>query len=1061
MHPYVLSPDIYGNEVIFVHNDDLWIMSTNGGKARRITNGVGVINNARFSPDGKTVAFRAMYGEDCSFADIFAVRREGGTVRRITYLSGKSTSRRMFTDVAGWSDSGKIIISTDAFSPFTSMTFLYETDPETGLMKPMNLGQASHILFYKDRIIIGRNTNDMLHWKGYKGGTRGKIWSGDRKKGFRKIIDLEGMVSSPVVCDGSLYFVSDHEGHGQIYRSDLDGGNVTRVTNYKDHYPRHLASDGRRIVFTMAGDLYILDPKTEKVEKMVIDMDYSVSTLLPKFQDSGKYLEEFAISPDADEISMTIRGFSFVTGNNVSPVLRIPSEFYRTRNVEFVDGKTMAFVSDKGNRECLYLYDLKDGKSRINSDTGVIESIYPSPDGKYIAVTTDSFDLFMISTDDMKSFRMDKNELGRITDVTWSPDSQFIAYTFPTGKEFLGGHENSCIKLASVKERKTVKVTSDDMRDFSPSFSADGNFLFYLSNRSLDPVGDQAIFTYGFPTSIKPFFVTLKKGIISPFSEVPKDLSLSGPENINIYGANMYSGTVPVDAAEYHSVVALKGGILLHRFDTEGGMKALASADYMRSGRLEFFDFSRKTTKTLAEKVVDYTISAKRKGLLFKASGNNLHILTIDDKESETKFKDDREIDPRKVRITVLPEMEWKQIFLEAWRLACENHWNPDFVKKNGEKILKKYADLEERVTTRFELSDILREMQGEFGTSHSYEMGGDLSSVKAVITGKLGADLSLSGHGYRIDRIYSGDPFNDNEKSPLISANAGIEEGDVVVSVDSVKLDEEHSPYKELLNRAGDLILMEFLKKNGKKIKAYVRPLNDERYLRYRSWVEEKRKYVHEKTGNRIGYVHIPDMGLMGYTEFYRLFLMESSYDGLIVDIRYNGGGHVSQLLLEKVARTRLGYDKPRRGKLGPYPGNSVNGPRVAITNEYAGSDGDVFGQAFKMLELGPLIGTRSWGGVVGINPRRKMVDGTIMTQPEFALWFRDIGYGVENYGVEPTDPVEYPPDSYLKNEDPQLDYAIKKIMTMLESDRRRVVFSENGEKAGNIRRSRRNKGS
>ncbi|MCL5666068.1 MAG: PDZ domain-containing protein, partial [Candidatus Thermoplasmatota archaeon] len=378
-------------------------------------------------------------------------------------------------------------------------------------------------------------------------------------------------------------------------------------------------------------------------------------------------------------------------------------------------------------------------------------------------------------------------------------------------------------------------------------------------------------------------------------------------------------------------------------------------------------------TKTLAEKVVDYTISAKRKGLLFKASGNNLHILTIDDKESETKFKDDREIDPRKVRITVLPEMEWKQIFLEAWRLACENHWNPDFVKKNGEKILKKYADLEERVTTRFELSDILREMQGEFGTSHSYEMGGDLSSVKAVITGKLGADLSLSDHGYRIDRIYSGDPFNDNEKSPLISANAGIEEGDVVVSVDSVKLDEEHSPYKELLNRAGDLILMEFLKKNGKKIKAYVRPLNDERYLRYRSWVEEKRKYVHEKTGNRIGYVHIPDMGLMGYTEFYRLFLMESSYDGLIVDIRYNGGGHVSQLLLEKVARTRLGYDKPRRGKLGPYPGNSVNGPRVAITNEYAGSDGDVFGQAFKMLELGPLIGTRSWGGVVGINPRER----------------------------------------------------------------------------------------
>lgn len=1060
MDPYVISPDIFGNDLIFVHNDDLWIMGLKERKARRLTSGLGVINNARFSPDGRSIAFRVMYGEDASYADIYTIKREGGKVKRITYLAGRSTSRRMFTDVAGWSKSGNPIVSTDAFSPFSSLTYLFETDGETGLMAPLNLGPASHILFHGSTIILGRNTNDMLHWKGYKGGTRGIIWAGNHKDGFKKIIDLNGMVSSPTLCQNRLFFVSDHEGWGQIYSSDLEGKNLKRVTKFANYYPRHLSSDGKNIVFTMAGDLHILYPGDGRIEKITPELDYSTSSSLPRFPDPGKYLEDFSLSPTCEEVSVTIRGESFLSGLDGDPILKIPPEYFRVRLLTFVSNTLVAFVSDRDNTESLYLYDLKTKKSDKFSGIENVESVTPSPDGKLIAITNNSFELHIVSTSDLKAKKIDSNELGRISDVTWSSDSKLLAYSYPTGKEFLGGHENSCIKIASVNNGKTFKVTSDDMHDFSPSFSPDGNFLYYLSNRSLDPVWDQAFFSYGFPNSIKPFFIPLKRGIVNPYTVIPDGLGKSEVTETDLDKIRTMSESIPVDAANYDSLVALNGGIILHRFEVEGGLKYLTSTDAMKYGRIDFYDFSKKSMKTVAEKAVSFAVSSNKNAILYRTNSNTLLHVGIEQKDKEIKFREQREIHVKRFKAKVIPEREWRQMFYEAWRLACENHWNPEFVRKRGKDILSKYEILLDRVTTRFELSDIIREMQGEFGTSHSYEMGGDLTSVKAVPVGKLGADLSFTKKGYRIDRIISGDLSNNNEKSPLIAANSFIEEGDFLVSIDSVKLDETHSPYSELLNRSEDLIPMEFQKKDGRRFTALVKPIGDERYLRYRSWVEQNRAYVHEKTGGRVGYVHIPDMGLLGYAEFFRLYLTESSYDGLIIDIRFNGGGHVSQLLLEKVARNRLGYDKPRRGRLGSYPGNSVNGPRIAITNEYAGSDGDIFGHAFKMMGIGPLVGTRSWGGVVGINPRRRMVDGTILTQPEFALWFRDVGFGIENHGAEPTDPVEFPPDAYFRNEDPQLDYAIGKIMKMIDADPRRLVFNELKKQEKKGIKSRRNRG-
>jgi len=317
--------------------------------------------------------------------------------------------------------------------------------------------------------------------------------------------------------------------------------------------------------------------------------------------------------------------------------------------------------------------------------------------------------------------------------------------------------------------------------------------------------------------------------------------------------------------------------------------------------------------------------------------------------------------------------------------------------------IRLKYEKLLPRVSTRYELSDLIREMQGELGTSHAYERGGDYDLDKPYLVGGLGADFKFNGVCYSITRIYEGDPSNEGEKSPLRASAVNLEVGDCIKAIDNVRLTMEVTPQSVLLNRAGDQVLLE-VESSGETRKVSVRTLRDEKYLIYRDWVEQNRRYVHEKSGGKLGYIHVPDMGPRGFAEFHRLYPLEVQREGLIVDVRYNGGGHISHLILEKLSRKRIGADVPRRGKPVPYPPYSPTKALVAITNEHAGSDGDIFTHSFKLLGLGPVVGTRTWGGVIGIDPRYRLVDGTIVTQPQFAFWFKDVEWKVENYGTDPT---------------------------------------------------------
>jgi tricorn protease len=384
-------------------------------------------------------------------------------------------------------------------------------------------------------------------------------------------------------------------------------------------------------------------------------------------------------------------------------------------------------------------------------------------------------------------------------------------------------------------------------------------------------------------------------------------------------------------------------------------------------------------------------------------------------------------------------------MFKEAWRLQRDHFWAEDMSGVDWWLVLDRYMPLVGKVATRLEFSDLMWEMQGELGTSHAYELGGDYRPAPAYLIAHLAADLAYDGDpdgtgagAWRFTRIVDGDPWDPEAGSPLRAPGIRIRPGDRLLAVNGRPVDAATTPASLLVNQAGLAVELTVAGPDGKgRRTVVVSTLRDDRQARYREWVSANRARVHEATGGRVGYVHLPDMGARGYAEFHRSYLAEVERDALVVDVRFNGGGHVSQLVLEKLARRRIGYDVSRWGEPEPYPADSPAGPLVAITNEHAGSDGDIFTHCFKLLGLGPVVGKRTWGGVIGISPRHALVDGSLTTQPEYAFWFSDVGWSVENYGTDPDVEVDIRPQDHVEGRDPQLDMAVELALSALREHR------------------------
>jgi tricorn protease len=1046
---YYRFPTIHDDVVVFVSEDDLWTVSTGGGIARRLTSGLGAASHPALSADGRWLAFS---GRDEGSLEVYVMQAEGGEARRLTYLGAN-------TLVVGWTHDGRVIFSSNAEQAFGGPPRLWSIGTDEGAPELLPTGPAQFISFGPNGgCVIGRNAPDPARWKRYRGGTAGDLWIDRTGKGqFHRLIDLRGNPSRPLWIGSRVYFLSDHESVGNLYSCTPTGKDLKRHTHHKDFYVRNPATDRRRIVYHAGADLFVFDPATGATIQIEIEYDSPRTQRQRKFVEAAKYLDSFEPHPQGHLLALATRGKCFTMGNWDGPVLpRGDADAARHRLPHWLnDGKRIVLVSDAEGEERLEIHKI-DGfekAERIGKlDIGRVIDLRVNPRGDQVALSNHRNELMLVDLKSRKSRVLDKSDWAQIAGFDWSPDGRWIAYSCAQSQH------TSAIRVCEVKTGKVHPVTAPVLQDVSPSFDPDGKFLYFLSYREFDPVYDNLHFDLGFPRGVKPYLVTLRRDIPSPFVAVPKPADEKKQEpkgkadakkephvDIDFDGIESRIVAFPVPDGRYQQIAGIRGKVLFTSLPIEGslGDNWPPASEPSAKGTLEAYDFDAQKSETLVSGVSYFVLSLDRKTLVYRA-GRRLRVLKAGEKSDENQAKEPSGkksgwVDLGRVKVPVQPPAEWRQMYREAWRLQRDNFWTADMSKVDWQAVYDRYLPLVDRIATRGEFSDLMWEMQGELGTSHAYEFGGDHRRPPQYDVGLLGADFRYDAavKAWRITHIVRGDPWNERARSPLTAPAVNVRDGDTLLGIGGQRVGAETHPSALLVNQAGAEVLITVGDAKGRSPRTVtVKTLTNDILPRYREWVETNRREVHERTKGRVGYVHIPNMGPFGYSEFHRYFLSEIDRDGLVVDVRFNGGGHVSELILEKLARRRIAYNQSRWSNIQPYPVDSVAGPMVAITNEYAGSDGDIFSHGFKLLKMGPLIGKRTWGGVIGIWPRHALADGSITTQPEFSFWFKDVGWKVENYGTDPDIEVEMRPQDFVAGRDPQLDRALQEIGKLLRSN-------------------------
>ncbi|MGH3680092.1 MAG: S41 family peptidase, partial [Natronosporangium sp.] len=956
--------------------------------------------------------------------------------------------------VAGFDPAdGAILYATDADRPFIRDRWLHRISPAGGLPELLPCGPAAAIGHGPGGgVVLGRSVDDPARWKRYRGGRVGDLWVDPDGSGqFRRLVRLDGNLASPCWLADRIYFLSDHEGVGNVYSCTPQGEDLRRHSDHEDYYTRHLSGDGQRLVYQAGARLWLLEPDGGGPRPIEVTLASSRTQRSRRFVPAAEHLDTVDLSPDGAELAITTRGKAYRFGNWAGPVTRYGEpDGVRYRLLTHLSGgdggeRLVAVASDESDREMLVRFG-PDGTAvpLPDLDVGRVVELAASPTAAELALTNHRCELLLVDLREEAAAprltTVDSNRYGELADLAWSADGRWLAYTCPTGPR------TSQIRLARAADGQTFPATRPVLRDSRPAFDPDGRYLYFIGQRELDPVYDEVQFDLGFPLGSRPYAITLRADTPAPFlprvEPLSKEDSSAAEEpgdrapvevEIDLAGIERRVTALPVPDGRYRQVAGTSRKVLFTSRPVVGAANRDLLAGPAADLVLEMYDLKTGKQEKVTGGLTSFQLAADHRSLLCR-SGNRLRVVrageTLDDgdRASDEPGRTSGWVDLDRVKVSVRPDAEWRQMFREAWRLQRESFWSEDMSGVDWDEVYQRYLPLVDRVSTRSEFSDLLWELHGELGTSHAYEWGGAYRDRPDYRQGYLGVDWAMDPGtgGYRIGQVLEGDPWSADDTSAFNRAGVDVLAGDEVLAIGGTPVGPAVTPPQLLVSQAEQEIQVTVRRADGPLRTVTVRALADERPARYRDWVEANRALVHERTDGRVGYLHLPDMTARGFAEFHRGFLPELDREALVVDVRYNRGGHVSALLLQKLARRRLGYDFPRWGVPSPYPDESPRGPLVAIANENAGSDGDIFSHAFKQLGLGPLFGKRTWGGVIGIWPRHRLADGTTTTQPEFSFAFDDVGWRVENYGAEPDIEVDIAPQDYAKGLDPQLDQAV-----------------------------------
>ncbi len=1033
-------PHMQGDKIVFVYAGDLWTASAAGGTARRLTSyDEGLELSPRISPDGRWVAFS---GEYAGSRQIYVVPYEGGTPRQLTFYPdvGPLPPRGGYDHwVVDWTPDGSKILIRANRTPYGERIGRYFTvDPERGgIPEPLEIPEGGPASFSPDGKKLAYNiiSREWRTWKRYRAGRAQDVWIYDLEgRSVRQVTDFEGTDNFPMWLGDTIYYTSDRGGTLNLHAYDLATGAHRQVTHETEWDVLFPARGDTGVIYECGGALHVMRAEDESVRKLEIRIADDGPWLRPQWK-SGT-VADWSPAPSAKRIAVEYRGELFsvpAEHGETRPLTRTPDR--RERQPRWSpDGKTLAYLAEVGDHYELCVRDLGTGDERVltrGSDAWILGLTW-SPDSRTLAFTDKRNRLLCIDAAGGDAQLIDRGTRAPLRDVEWSPDSRWLCYTKDADNTY------DAVWLAAADGGTPPRRVTDPWHDSSsPTFDPDGRYLYFVSARD---------FAFdGFDAEQRLYALLLQADAPHPLAprsdEEPalasddadddasqdesddeaatnnEATSTAAPLAIDFDGIEQRLVVLPGSPGRYRGTAGVDGGVL-----------------FVHDGALRRYDLDKRKSEVVLDAAVGFALTADRKTLVYR---HGAALCVAPAKPKQKLGENAAPLDG--VTVRVVPRREWRQMFHDAWRLMRDWFYDPDMHGVDWLAMRAKYEPLLEHVAHRADLDFVLGELIGELNCGHTYVQSGETPRVERVRTGLLGCEFERRGEHYVIASIYAGENWHERTRSPLTEPGVDARVGDFVLAIDGVPLHGDDSPYRLLENTVGKTVTLTLndtpTETGARRVK--VRPIASEQGLRYLAWVRHNRALVHELSDGRIGYVHVPNTAVEGHRELFTGFRAQArTAAAMIIDDRYNGGGWIPDRMAFALGQPVLNYWARRHQGLAPTPQFAFEGPMAMLINGYSSSGGDAFPFYFRATGRGPLIGKRTWGGLVGYSGTPPLVDGGGLAVPSFAFVNRQGEWDVEAVGVAPDIEVFDDPALIAAGREPVLEAAVRHLLEQLEEE-------------------------
>jgi tricorn protease len=1036
------QPDISSTDIVFAYANDLWIVPSSGGESKRLTSFQGSESYPKFSPDGKYIAFTGQYGGN---SDVYIIPVQGGEPKRLTYHPEPDLVR-------GWTADGKIVFSSRRESAPNGSIKLWSIGLNDGLPSALPMPRAHRGQQSPDGNFFAYEPVSPWdeEWRNYRGGQNRPIWILNMKDYELKTVPWENSHDmQPVWIGKKIFFMSDRNLAMNIYSYDTESGVLEQLTSYTEFDIKNLESGGNKLVYEYAGDIYTLDASTKKSDKVKVQVHGDFPWALPHWANASEWLSNASLSPSGARALFEARG----------EIISVPAEKGDYRNftnspasrdhdaVWSADGKSVAWFSDASGEYALMIASQsgldKPKEIKIPSPTFYYAPTW-SPDGKFISFTDHLQRLWMTDVNSGITTLVAKDTYlhpERSVNPVWSPDSKWIGYS----KRLPNQHH--VIMAHSIDQGRSLQLTDGLSDAVFPAWDASGKYLYFLAstNYALSS-GWLDLSSVERPIRRAIYMIVLKKDQSSPLlpqsdeennekdKEVKEDASAKDKKKpaaeepkikvgIDIDGIAQRILSLSLPERDYTSLRTGEEGIVFFS-------ERIANQD---GETVQKYNLKERKADVFQSPVGYYRLSGDGKKMIYGSAGK-WFIVSTDTKPGVG----DGALDVSQVQVKIDPKKEWKQIFREAWRFQRDYLYVSNIHGADWNNVYKMYAPLLEHVAHRTDLSHLLDVLGGEVSIGHSFVGGGDNPSINPVKIGLLGADIAVENNLYRLKKIYTGENWNPSLRAPLSGPGIDVSEGDFIFAVDGVAITSAINFYSVFENKANRQVVLRVGKTADEKAAKNVTivPVESENQLRMFNWVESNRKKVDQLTNGQVGYVWLPNTGEAGYEFFNRYYFAQQDKAGVIIDERFNAGGYIADYFVDILNRKLRGYFNNPAGDHKPWtePLTGVLGPKVMIINEMAGSGGDMLPYLFRHMQIGPLVGTKTWGGLVGIWDVPDLVDGGYITAPRGAFFNLKGEWDIENIGIKPDIEVEMLPKDVIAGKDPQLEKAVEEALRLLK---------------------------